>query len=677
MKSKIDSCFFRHRHNRGLGGFFPDRLIRVDQDKLSLVLTKDAANTQFRPTLGDDLPLYTALTYCWGPSPHPESQLKTTKGSLLQYQNEIPFDELPQAVRDAVRVTRALSIPYLWVDALCIIQDLGPDWDHQCAQMEKIYGSAHFTICALASKNCEEGFVDRRDKTVLTYSSRDAPLAQGEFAVYRPSRQRTVMSEIINSDWTTRGWTFQERLASNRMILFGLSNVHFRCLEMECSMTGDHEPYEFGLLDRSIWHREQVYLQWYDDVVAEFTLYHFEFTRATDVFPSIAGFAAQFADKLQDRYVAGLWVNDLHRGLYWRPSDPRSITYRSLVDRLKSPAQYISPSWSWASQTDLVSFEVIGEGREQGIRSECTILDTAITLRGTSPFGALTGGYLDISARVYPGSRHLTRGPRLEHWIQAQQVVQVDGRYLLYVFADCGYQGFFERHGEKDELCAPVSFLVIGSKSVEFSERTTVQQETSIDEREGQEDHSEGSSSVENERDEAGLRDDNSISASSWGGRLPMWPERDGDSDSGSSWDGRSFKSHDREREDLGQDGSGDSEGDSHSGSSWDGRGSTSPERGAEGSGQDGSGGPDGGSSNSMDGRSGSGSTERDAEELGQGGGGEKTGGGPNRLAYGLLIHPAGKPGEFHRIGTFRSECKEFGGLSFFDSCEMRTIRLV
>ena len=47
------------------------------------------------------------------------------------------------------------------------------------------------------------------------------------------------------------------------------------------------------------------------------------------------------------------------------------------------------------------------------------------------------------------------------------------------------------------------------------------------------------------------------------------------------------------------------------------------------------------------------------------------------RLAYGLLIHPAKIPGEYYRVGTFWSEFEGSGGLAFFDNCEMRTIRLV
>jgi hypothetical protein len=47
------------------------------------------------------------------------------------------------------------------------------------------------------------------------------------------------------------------------------------------------------------------------------------------------------------------------------------------------------------------------------------------------------------------------------------------------------------------------------------------------------------------------------------------------------------------------------------------------------------------------------------------------------RVAYGIVIYPAREPGEFYRVGAFVSELAELGGLSFFQGCEEKTIRLV
>ena len=61
---------------------------------------------------------------------------------------EIGFgtESLPQTVKDAVETTRNLGIRYLWVDALCIIQDSPEDKLKEIAGMGAIYKNATVTI---------------------------------------------------------------------------------------------------------------------------------------------------------------------------------------------------------------------------------------------------------------------------------------------------------------------------------------------------------------------------------------------------------------------------------------------------------------------------------------------------------------------------------------------------
>lgn len=62
---------------------------------------------------------YTTLSYYWGKVPQVTSTLK----SAGDRENRIALKSLSGSVQDAVKATRALHIRYLWVDALCIIQD--------------------------------------------------------------------------------------------------------------------------------------------------------------------------------------------------------------------------------------------------------------------------------------------------------------------------------------------------------------------------------------------------------------------------------------------------------------------------------------------------------------------------------------------------------------------------
>ncbi|KAI8629439.1 hypothetical protein F5Y19DRAFT_82086 [Xylariaceae sp. FL1651] len=64
---------------------------------------------------------------------------------------------MPLTPRDAAQVTRDLGIHYLWIDALCILQDSDGDWHHESVRMANIYGNSFVTIFATGAWNCQGG----------------------------------------------------------------------------------------------------------------------------------------------------------------------------------------------------------------------------------------------------------------------------------------------------------------------------------------------------------------------------------------------------------------------------------------------------------------------------------------------------------------------------------------
>ena len=64
---------------------------------------------------------YVALSYVWG-GIH-KLQLTKSTAQLLETPGALKTEDLPATVADAIEVTRALGERYIWVDALCIIQD--------------------------------------------------------------------------------------------------------------------------------------------------------------------------------------------------------------------------------------------------------------------------------------------------------------------------------------------------------------------------------------------------------------------------------------------------------------------------------------------------------------------------------------------------------------------------
>ncbi|KAF2688279.1 hypothetical protein K458DRAFT_414058 [Lentithecium fluviatile CBS 122367] len=62
---------------------------------------------------------------------------------------------VPDLIRDTIELTYSLRIRYLWVDALCTVQD--GEYKHEMfASMDSVYHRAYLTIIALDSNSAED-----------------------------------------------------------------------------------------------------------------------------------------------------------------------------------------------------------------------------------------------------------------------------------------------------------------------------------------------------------------------------------------------------------------------------------------------------------------------------------------------------------------------------------------
>lgn len=156
---------------------------------------------------------FAALSYVWGNVP----VCKTTKSNFeaLQRPNALVTGEiagmLPATIRDAIHLVKALGERYLWVDCLCIIQDLGTDkMDGMLRGMASIYASAEFTIAAAGGPDANYG--------IRGIGGPSVPRAPPE-----PVSHHAYMhsgSYPWDSTWASRGWCFQESLFSRRLLIF-------------------------------------------------------------------------------------------------------------------------------------------------------------------------------------------------------------------------------------------------------------------------------------------------------------------------------------------------------------------------------------------------------------------------------------------------------------------------
>ena len=111
-----------------------------------------------KSSAGEKRPLpYAALSYCWGG----EQSFKLTHDRVTGWRSSIPYEELPQTLKDAFIVCLKLGIGCLWVDALCILQDDVRDKTVQIANMPAIYRNSAVTITAASASAASQGFLAR------------------------------------------------------------------------------------------------------------------------------------------------------------------------------------------------------------------------------------------------------------------------------------------------------------------------------------------------------------------------------------------------------------------------------------------------------------------------------------------------------------------------------------
>lgn len=133
-------------------------------------------------------------------------------------------DELPQTTKNAILVARRLRVGYLWIDSLCIVHDDRNHYDRSRRETASIYGGAYVTLCA-AGNETENGLplpdAGQKFDQIIEQCGLDLSLTchiSPEFY-------------IQDSPWASRAWTFCERLASRRCLIFTKERVFFECRE--------------------------------------------------------------------------------------------------------------------------------------------------------------------------------------------------------------------------------------------------------------------------------------------------------------------------------------------------------------------------------------------------------------------------------------------------------------
>ncbi|UPL03818.1 hypothetical protein LCI18_014752 [Fusarium solani-melongenae] len=392
---EIDACMFiarfwledcwnnhteHHTSAKDLESIFPRRLIDLGESSYP--------NQSFQgPALPREIKVvevgrelksqYIAVSYRWPKKPNQDQQL--TSATRDHFLRGYSTAELPQLYCDAFTVARMLGFRYVWIDALCIMQDNGGDWHAEAPKMASVYGNAIFTVafgdgpepehsewrsCSLrdaATRAAAQTFVkggripnfDKRSPESIYYWLE----SNGNFPT-RPS-----------SELDQRGWTFQERLLSKRILTITADGLFWDCCRSSASDTrplgflGDFSPIfrdsderkiKTQLLgmsrDPTIVARGDLYLLW-RRILQDYTQRKFSHTK--DRIVAIEGVVRRIGDVLNEQCFLGVWKGDSLRSLIW---------FCDTVALSAKPArkdyQIRVPSWSWASVSSPIQYRL-------------------------------------------------------------------------------------------------------------------------------------------------------------------------------------------------------------------------------------------------------------------------------------------------------------------------------
>ncbi|KIV98820.1 uncharacterized protein PV09_09433 [Verruconis gallopava] len=318
--------------------------------------------------------LYATLSHRWGL----KQPLQLLRANMAEFKVRIAWLTLPKTFQQAIHFARALGVRYLWIDSLCIIQDSREDWKEQSVKMASIYENSYITLAASVAENSDSGCFTNPPPFLVGYVTDGFHKAKPDepgaiLSLVEAANQSTVVFVRGSSEHPmpsvqlpllTRGWVFQERLLSPRILHFGHLDLIFECsscIECYCRKqvgaasrsVRSHPPklqHANALgkgLFKGVGGHENAYAERWCAAVEEYSQLDLTFT--SDRLPAIAGLAKQMARYMTDaRYMCGLWTSRLVVHLSWRR--------RTDLPPANSAKYRPGPSWTWVTISGAVAY---------------------------------------------------------------------------------------------------------------------------------------------------------------------------------------------------------------------------------------------------------------------------------------------------------------------------------
>jgi hypothetical protein len=338
--------------------FVPTRLLQLqsdNRDTVKLVIT-DEHGVRER---------YCTLSHSWGPPTMPF--VTTTNDNLQEFKRDgIDVSTLPKNFRHAIDVARFIGMKYIWIDSLCIIQkDDGEDFKREGDQMHRVYQNSYCNIAAADSEHSGGGLFRQREASDIVPAEYHGKRIFGHqsWSIIPCDLWDT---KLLGTKIYTRGWVFQERMLSPRLLHFAKKQIFWDCATLSAcegypgglpfvvDSTARTDRHWRGRLQQRSRDQKSLVVGANDDSIETFwqtavlKYTSCELTKQKDKTVAIWSIAKTVRDITEEEYACGLWGYNLEEQLAWEVNDAGKGSR-------KAELQWRFPSWSWVSVKGSIS----------------------------------------------------------------------------------------------------------------------------------------------------------------------------------------------------------------------------------------------------------------------------------------------------------------------------------
>lgn len=273
---------------------------------------------------------------------------------------------------------------------LGIIQDSTADWRHEGSKMSQIYTNASITLSATWAANPHQGcFVTPKAQ----YLSRTRTFTNSDHETYEIHRHEAIPD--LEAPLHERGWVFQERMLSRRIVHFMEQELWWECrasFVCECE-NPEHKSDIFGVNMNQAARLSEIHTveetrdNW-ERIVETYTTE--SLTYPSDIFPGIQGLA-KLVPSSMGRYLAGHWMKTLPHSLCWFVKEPAQ----------RQLEEWRAPSWSWAAAEGSVEWPRVVSGDR--LTAYATVLSATTFPKGDDPMGQISDGAIILRGKYLIG----------------------------------------------------------------------------------------------------------------------------------------------------------------------------------------------------------------------------------------------------------------------------------